>query len=122
MRAASKPGTAAACTGLGSTDSSPSEASQAFSTRTWRFGTASRTTSLALPAARSASRRASAQTSGASTRAGETTVSSSLSVPAKAPVPVTSTMNPSATRPTDRSGTRTRTPVTASAAIDAGMP
>ena len=59
----------AALLGAGSGVSPALAASQAFSTRTCRLGTASLITSLALPAARSATARARATTSWVNTGA-----------------------------------------------------
>gem|GEM_PF-4620057 len=85
-------------------------ASQAFSTRTWRGGIASRSTSFADPAARSATARASRHTSGRSTGTVETTAATSLSGPGKSASAASSTTYAVASRFALRSGTDTRMP------------
>nr|WP_306232434.1 DUF222 domain-containing protein [Agrococcus sp. REN33] len=95
--------------GGGSGAPSARAASQAFSTRAWRPGIATRSTSAALPAARSATARASAHTSGCSTGTDEMTCPTSATSPSQARASVTSTTKPVAIR-SPRRGTRTRTP------------
>lgn len=97
------------------------DASHAFSARTMRFGTASRSTSLTEPAARSATRRARVNSRSGRTGMGDTTLSideRGRSLPSSA---TTSTTKASIIRPADRSGTFTRTPGVTSETSGCGM-
>jgi len=104
-------------------------ASQDFSTRTCRGGTARRTMSLALPAARSATLRARCQTSGVSTAASETSSWIGLNAPWNGTAVAlstvagsnTSTTYPLRMRPPERNGTFTRTPARTPETSSSGM-
>jgi hypothetical protein len=82
---------------------------------------AKRSTSMALPAPRSATERASRHTSGVSTTIGDTTESTGLRAPSKDPAEPTSTTNASDSRPAERNGTFTRTPGTTASASSGGI-
>jgi hypothetical protein len=88
------------------------------STFACRGGIASRSTSVMVPAYRSATVRASAAISGARTGSGETTLARKPSLPPKSDSANRSARNPSTSCPANR--TRTRQPGTATSSSCAG--